>query len=335
MLNATLMLFEGTPDFPDPGRLWELVARHEVSVLGIAPTAIRALQSHGETWVRRHDLATLRVLGSTGETWNPEAWEWFFETVGGRELPIINYSGGTEIGGGILGSFTIEPIRCCAFAGPVPGMDADVVDESGSPVRGMVGELVIRQPWVGMTNGFWRDPERYLDAYWSRYPGAWTHGDWTEVADDGHWFIRGRSDDVLKVSGRRIGPAEVESAATAHPAVQESAAIGVPDEVKGECVHVFAVLQPGVEATPDLLEEIRQAVGQQLGAAMRPERVHAVRELPKTRNGKIMRRVIRAAYLGQATQEMTALENPDVIEEIASLGSRAPGTQQKMKGQHR
>ncbi len=320
MLNATLLLFEGTPDYPEPDRLWDLVERHGVTVLGVAPTAIRSLQARGDEWVARHDLSSLRVLGSTGETWNPDAWEWFFETIGKRERPIINYSGGTEIGGGILGSFTIEPIRSCGFAGPVPGMDADVVDQDGTPVRGSVGELVIRQPWVGMTNGFWRDPERYLGAYWSRYPGIWRHGDWTEVDEDGHWFIRGRSDDVLKVSGKRIGPAEVESAAMTHPAVQESAAIGVPHDVKGETLHVFVVLAPGHDASPEVLEDIRLAVGRRLGGSLRPERVHAVRELPKTRNGKIMRRVIRGAYLGQATPETTALENPGIVDEIAMAG---------------
>lgn len=317
--GATIMIFEGTPDYPGPGRLWQLVEDHGITHLGVAPTAIRALKTHGADPVAAHDLSSLRVLGSTGETWNPEAWRWLFETVGQSRLPIINYSGGTETGGGILGCFTSEPIRSCAFAGPIPGMDAEVVDEEGHPVRGEVGELVVRQPWVGMTNGFWNDPDRYLQTYWSRFPDAWVHGDWTEIDEEGYWYIRGRSDDVLKVSGKRIGPAELESAATAHPAVLESAAIGVPHEVKGETAHVFAVLCPGFEPSTGLAEEIRREVRRQLGASMQPERVHFVRELPKTRNGKIMRRVIRAAWLGHPTGDATALENASIIEEIAKL----------------
>jgi acetyl-CoA synthetase len=317
--GATIMLFEGTPDYPGPDRLWRLVEDHKITHLGIAPTAIRALKPHGVEPVTARDLSSLRVLGSTGETWNPEAWRWFFEVVGKAQLPIINYSGGTETSGGILGCFTSEPIRSCSFAGPIPGMDADVVDEQGRPVRGAVGELIVRQPWVGMTNGFWNDADRYIDTYWSRFPDTWVHGDWTEIDEDGFWYIRGRSDDVLKVSGKRIGPAELESAATAHPAVLESAAIGVPHDLKGETAHVFAVLCPGFEPSRELAAEIRQAVRQHLGPSMQPERVHFVHELPKTRNGKIMRRLIRAAYLGQPTGDATALENASNIEDIARL----------------
>jgi acetyl-CoA synthetase len=321
MLNATLLLYEGTPDYPQPDRLWQLVEDHQVTVLGVAPTAIRALKTHGDEWPQRHDLSSLRALGSTGEMWDPESWYWLFEVIGDSKRPIINYSGGTETGGGILGCFTSEPIKSCAFSGPIPGMDADVVDETGQPVAGEVGELIIRQPWVGMTQGFWQDPERYLETYWSRFPNVWVHGDWTEVDADGYWHIRGRSDDVLKVAGKRIGPAELESAACTHSAVQESAAIGVPHELTGESVHIFAVLRPHHDPTDALAEDIRLIMRQQLGASLQPECVHFVRELPKTRNGKIMRRVIRAAYLRLPTGEITALENPAIVEEIAALGA--------------
>jgi acetyl-CoA synthetase len=316
MLGATIVLFEGTPDFPNPDRLWEIVERHRVTVLGVAPTAIRALMPKGTDWPRKHDLSSLRVLGSTGETWNPGPWRWYFDEIGGGRCPIINYSGGTETGGGIVGGVTVKPLKPCGFSGPVPGMAADVVDDAGNPVRGAVGELVVRQPWVGMTQGFWNDRERYLDTYWSRIPDTWVHGDWAEIDDDGFWFIRGRSDDTLKVAGKRIGPAEVESAAVGHGAVQEAAAIGLPHEVKGESVHVFCVLKPGNAASPELAEEVRRAIGRQLGAALRPEEVIFVRDLPKTRNAKIMRRVIRAAYLDQPVGDTTALENPAAVEEI-------------------
>jgi acetyl-CoA synthetase len=202
-------------------------------------------------------------------------------------------------------------------------MDADVLDEQGQPLRGSVGELVVRQPWVGMTRGFWRDPDRYVDTYWSRFPNIWVHGDWAEIDEDGYWFIRGRSDDTLKVAGKRIGPAEIESAAVTHPAVQEAAAVGLPHDVKGEAVLVFAVLRPGNDASPELAEEVRQTVARQLGSALRPERVCFVRDLPKTRNAKIMRRVIRAAYLGQTPGDITALENPAAVAEIEDARARA------------
>lgn len=321
IVGATLLLFEGTPDYPNPDRLWRLVEDHGVTILGVAPTAIRALMGKGTKWVRERDRSSLRILGSTGETWNPGPWRWYFDEVGEGRCPIINYSGGTETSGGIVGCSTLRPIVPCGFNTPVPGMDADVTDGEGRPLRGEVGELVVRQPWVGMTRGFWHDPERYLETYWSRIPGVWVHGDWAEIDGDGQWFIRGRSDDTLKVAGKRVGPAEVESAATAHPAVQEAAAIGVPHEVKGECIIVFVVPRPGVETTDALAGEVRQTIAGQLGAALRPERVLWVRDLPKTRNAKIMRRVIRAAYLGLSPGDITALENPAAVEEIGALSN--------------
>ena len=318
MLGATLVIYEGTPDYPGPDRLWALVERHGVTILGISPTVIRSLMAHGDEPVRRHDLSKLRVLGATGEPWNPDPWRWCFEVVGGGTRPIINYSGGTEISGGIVGCTTITPIKPCSFAGPVPGMAADVVDEQGNPVRGQVGELVIRQPWPGMTRGFWHDPARYDDAYWSRIPGVWVHGDWAAVDGDGFWYILGRSDDTIKVAGKRLGPAEVESAAVAHPAVTEAAAIGVPHEIKGEAIVVFVVPQPGVEPTEQLREEIRAEVAKALGPALKPEAVLFVTQLPKTRNGKVLRRLIRARHLGKTDLgDTSSLESPDALEAIA------------------
>jgi len=201
-------------------------------------------------------------------------------------------------------------------------MDADVVDEQGQPVRGSVGDLIVQQPWVGMTQGFWKDPDRYVDTYWSRFPNVWVHGDWAEIDDRGFWYIRGRSDDTLKVAGKRVGPAEVESAAVAHPAVQEAAAIGLPHDVKGESVLVFAVLRPNNEPTGELAEEVRQTIARQLGAALRPDEVCFVKDLPKTRNAKIMRRVIRAAFLGQPAGDTSALENPAAVAEIEAARDR-------------
>ncbi|HET8630561.1 MAG TPA: AMP-binding protein [Thermomicrobiales bacterium] len=315
-LGATLVTFEGTPDYPHPDRLWELVERYRVTVMGVAPTAVRALMARGDEWPARRDLSSLRVLGSTGEPWNPGPWRWYFERIGGGRCPVINYTGGTEIAGGILSGFTILPLKPASFAAPVPGLDVDVVDDAGNPVRGSVGELVLRGPWPGMTRGFWGDPERYVGTYWSRLPGLWVHGDFAQIDDDGFWYILGRSDDTIKVAGKRVGPAEVESAAVAHPAVQEAAAVGVPHPVKGDVIVVFAVLRPGREPSEALRAEVEAAIADRLGRALKPEAVKFVGDLPKTRNAKVMRRVIRAAYLGQDPGDVTALENPAAVEDV-------------------
>jgi acetyl-CoA synthetase len=314
--GATCVMFEGVPDYPKPDRLWSLVARHRITVMGLSPTAVRALMPHGEAHPRAHDLSSLRILGSTGEPWNPEPYRWLFENVGGGRLPISNYTGGTEISGGIVGCFPTEPIKPCAFTGPIPGMAADVFDENGRPVRGQVGELVITKPWPGMTNGFWRDPKRYEETYWSRWPNVWVHGDWALIDDDGFWFLQGRSDDTLKIAGKRLGPAEVESILVGHPSVAESGVIGIPHEVKGEAVVCFCVLRPGLAPSEELRAELGERVARQMGKALKPERVLFVRDLPKTRSAKIMRRVIRATYLGRDPGDLSSLENPDAVKAI-------------------
>jgi acetyl-CoA synthetase len=315
-IGATLVLFDGVPDHPGPDRLWAVVERHRVSVLGIAPTVIRALMRHGDEPVAAHDLSSLRVLGSTGEPWNTDPWLWYQQKIGGGTLPVINYSGGTEISGGILAGNMLTPLQPCSFAGPCPGMAADVVDEQGASVRGRVGELVIRAPWPGMTHGFWHDRERYLDTYWSRWPDVWVHGDWVEVDTDGLWYVRGRSDDTIKVAGKRLGPAEVESALVAHHAVAEAAAIGVPDPVKGEALVVFVVLKPGVTDSPELRVALARRVAEDLGKALAPHAVEIVSELPKTRNAKVLRRVVRSVYLGTDPGDLSSLDNLSAIDAI-------------------
>jgi acetyl-CoA synthetase len=316
LLGAELVLYEGAPDFPAPDRLWELVARHGVTHLGLSPTVIRALMAHGTEPLRGHELSSLRVLGSTGEPWNPESWWWFFREVGGGLLPLINYSGGTEVSGGIVCCNLLTPIKPTSFGGPSVGAAADVIDADGNSVRGIVGELALRQPLPGMTRGFWQDPDRYVETYWSRVPGTWVHGDWAQIDEDGYWFIQGRSDDTLKVAGKRVGPAEVESAAVAHKAVLEAAAVGVPHDVKGEVIVVFVRLRPGESDDPDLRRSVSDKVAEQLGKALRPEAVHVVSDLPRTRSGKVMRRVARAAYLGSDPGDLSALENPLAVESI-------------------
>jgi len=315
--GATAVLFDGTPDYPAPDRLWALAERHRVTVMGFSPTAARALMPHGPEHVRRHDLSALRLIGSTGEPWNPEPFRWVFETVGRGRVPIINYSGGTEISGGLVASFVTEPIKPCSFAGPIPGIAADVFDDHGKPVRGEVGELVVTKPWPGMTQGFWRDPARYEETYWSRWPDVWVHGDWAYVDDEGFWFLQGRSDDTLKIAGKRLGPAEVESVLVAHPAVAEAAAIGVPHEIKGEAIVCFVVLRGGVAPSEALRAELMDHVAHEMGKALRPSRILFTGDLPKTRSAKIMRRVIRATYLGKEPGDLSSLENPAAIAMIA------------------
>ena len=319
--GARLVLYEGTPDHPGPDRLWSIVERHRVTHLGLSPTVIRALSPHGTDPVRDHDRSSLRVLGSTGEPWNPEPWWWFFREVGEGRCPIVNYSGGTEVSGGIVAGNLMTPLRPTSFSGPNIGVAADVVDPAGNPVRGTVGELVIRQPLPGMTRGFWNDPDRYVETYWSRFPGVWVHGDWALIDPDGYWYIQGRSDDTLKVAGKRVGPAEVESAAVAHPAVVEAAAVGLPHPVKGESIAVFCVLRRGVADDPAVRAEIAASVARELGKALKPDLVLAIPALPKTRSGKVMRRVIRAAFLGLDPGDLSALDDPASVAAIRVLGS--------------
>jgi acetyl-CoA synthetase len=316
MRGSAIVLLEGTPDHPGPGRLWEMTERHRITVLGVAPTAIRALIPAGTEPVASTDRSSLRALGSTGETWNPDPWWWFFDIVGERRCPIINYSGGTETSGGIVSGLTILPQRACAFNGPVPGMIADVVDEAGRPMVTGVGELVVRAPWVGMTNGFWQDPARYEETYWSRFPGTWVHGDWAEIDEDGFWYIRGRSDDTMNIAGKRIGPAEIESAVVAEGSAREAAAIAIPHPVKGSEIAVVAVLRPGIEDSEPLRQAICEAVATRLGRSFRPGHVICVDALPRTRNAKIMRRMIRAAWLGENPGDASALENPEAVDAI-------------------
>src|SRR5262245_18672249 len=314
-LGCTLVFAEGAPDRP-PDRLWRLIEDERVSVLGLSPTLVRALIPHGDPTT---DLSSLRTIVTTGEPWNPAPYRWLFERVGGSRLPIINCSGGTEVAACFLSPTPAIPIKECSLGGPALGMAMDVVDAGGRSLMltGEVGELVCRKPFPGMTRGFWREPERYLDAYWRRFPGVWVHGDWASVDEDGYWFLHGRSDDTLNIAGKRIGPAELESAAVAHPAVSEAAAVGVPHEVKGEVAWIFCVAAPGYEPSDELSAEVAASAAAELGKAFKPDRVVFVPALPKTRSAKIVRRAVRAKALGQDPGDLSSVENPESLEAIA------------------
>ncbi|WP_219834173.1 AMP-binding protein [Paenibacillus sp. R14(2021)] len=326
LLNAgTMVLYEGAPDYPGPDRVFGLASRHGATHLGLSPTLVRSVMKHGDACFRDCDLSSLRVIGSTGEPWNPEPWLWLFREVGKSRVPIVNYSGGTEVSGGILGNVLLKPIAPAGFNSPIPGMNADVFSRAGEPVRGEVGELVLKSPWVGMAAGFWREPGRYEKTYWSRWPDIWVHGDWAQLDDDGFWTITGRSDDTLNVAGKRLGPAEIESLLVEHPLVVEAAVIGVPDETKGEAAVCFVVTNralPDQDAAKVLTDELVACVADRLGKAFKPKTVHLVDGLPRTRNAKVMRRVVRAAYLAIDPGDLSALENPETVEAIRRLSGK-------------
>jgi acetyl-CoA synthetase len=293
-----------------------MVECHQITGLGVSPTLIRALMAFGDEGVKKFDLSSIHVFGSTGEPWNPDPWKWLFEVVGESQRPIINYSGGTEISGGIVMGNPLLPLKPTAFSAPCPGMAADVVDESGNPVHNQVGELVIREPWIGMTRGFWKDEQRYLDTYWSRWEDVWVHGDWAAIDEDGLWYILGRSDDTIKVAGKRLGPAEVESVLVNHPAVNEAAAIGIPDAIKGSAVVCFCVLDPSTNPDDALKVELHAKVAAEMGKPLQPKEIKFVTDLPKTRNAKVMRRIIRSAYMGENLGDTSSLLNPESVAEI-------------------
>lgn len=310
--GSSVALYGGSPDFPSSNRIWDVVRNLNVTMLGVSPSLIRSLMTQ-DADPADIDLGDLRVLASSGEAWTPDAYEWLFERVARGELPVINYSGGTEISGAILSNFTALPIHPCGFAGPLPGMAADVVDTDGNSLGTGMGELALRRPSPGMPITFWGAPERYFSTYWNRWPGTWFHGDWVEVNDEKVWYVRGRSDDTLKIAGKRLGPAEVESVVNGIPSVVESAAISIPDSVKGEALVIFARVAPGTADADELARIISDVVSKDLGKPLRPKLVHVVDTLPKTRSGKILRRLIRSVYLGNPSGDTSSLEDPSSL----------------------
>lgn len=320
---AAMLVYEGAPDWPEPDRLWEVVERHKVTQLGISPTLIRSLMPHGDQWPAKHDLSSVRILGSTGEPWNPAPYEWLRKVVGDGAVPIINISGGTEIGACLLSPYPVEPIRACSLGGPSLGMDMDVFDDDGNAVRDEVGELVCKQPWPAMTRGIWGDDERYMESYWSMYDGVWRHGDWAKIDEDGQWFLLGRSDDTINIAGKRIGPSEIESVLVAHDGVSEAAVVGIPHETKGESIWCFAVA-PGADDRDALAADLSQAVIGELGKPFKPDRVIVVDAVPKTRSGKIVRRAVRAVVTGDEQGDLSTIENPDALEAIAGAVAEQP-----------
>jgi acetyl-CoA synthetase len=311
--GATIVFAEGAPDWPDD-RLWRLIEDERVTMLGLSPTLVRALIPKGDPTT---DRSSLKAFCTTGEPWNPDPYRWLFEVVGESRVPIANISGGTEVGACFLSTVLTEPIKPVALGFPALGQDMDVFDTEGRSVRGAVGELVCRRPWPGMTRGIWKDDDgsRFLATYWERFPGVWTHGDWASVDGDGYWFLHGRSDDTMNIAGKRIGPAELESAAIGSGIVAEAAAVGVPHEVKGEVAWIFCVAKPDADRDD---ARVATAVTDVLGKAFKPDRILWVDALPKTRSAKIVRRAVRARVLGKDPGDLSSLENPEALDQIQS-----------------
>ncbi len=319
ILGATALFYEGAPDFPAHDRTWAICERHGVNVLGVSPTLIRSLMPHGAELAQEYDLSAIRCFASTGEPWNLTPWLWLFEQIGDSKIPIINYSGGTEIAGGILMGNPITPLKACAFSAACPGISADVFNEQGESVRGEVGELIIKAPWIGMTRGFLNDPQRYEQSYWSRWKDIWVHGDFALVDDDGSWYILGRSDDTLKIAGKRVGPAEIESILVQSVEVIEAAVIGIPDDIKGTSLIAFCVIDPNQAADSTLATRLVEHIRKSMGKPMAPKAIHFVPALPKTRNAKVMRRLLRDAYLGQESSDISALANPEALDYLGDI----------------
>ncbi len=316
--GGTIFMYEGAPDHPEPDRFWEMIDRHDLTQFGISPTAIRALRKHGDDWVAGHDLSSLRILGSTGEPWDPESWLWFHEHVGGGDAPIINISGGTEIFGCFLMPMPIQSLKPCTLGGPGLGMDIDVVDADGNSIRDTHerGYLVARQSCPSMTKSLWSGDERYLAEYWSTWPDLWDHGDWAQMDEDGFWFLHGRADDALNVAGRKVGPAEIEGALIEHDAVNQAAAVGVPDDTTGTAVVTYVILEDGYETSEALRDELRVQVGAEMGKPFRPREILFVSDLPRTQSGKIIRRAVEATYTGEDLGDMSSIENPEALDEL-------------------
>jgi acetyl-CoA synthetase len=316
--GGTMFMYEGAPDHPEPDRFWEMIDRHSLTQFGISPTAIRALRKKGDEWVEGHDLSSLRLLGSTGEPWDPESWQWFYENVGGGDTPIINISGGTEICGCFLMPMPINSLKPCTLGGPGLGMDIDIVDSAGESTADTHerGFLVARDSCPSMTKSLWSGDERYLEEYWSSFDDMWDHGDWAQKDEDGFWFLHGRADDALNVAGRKVGPAEVEGAAMDHEGVNQAAAVGVPDDTTGTAVVLYVITEDGWTEDDDLREEVRAMVGEELGKPFRPREVLFVDEFPKTQSGKIIRRAVEATYTGEDLGDMSSIENPGALDAI-------------------
>jgi acetyl-CoA synthetase len=317
ILGATSIMYEGAPDWPEPDRWWQIVEKYGVTILYTAPTAIRMHMRFGEKWANKHDLSTLRLLGSVGETINPEAWMWYYIHIGKQKCPIMDTWWQTETGSFVISPVPLTPLKPGTPTKPLPGFSAGVFDDSGKLLQGVGGDLYLLSPWPSMLRGLYKDLDRYKRTYWSKIPHQYLTGDKARVDEDGYIWVQGRADDILKVAGHRIGNYEIESALVSHPKVSEAVVIGKPHQIKGESIVAFVVLREGVTPSEELRAELREHVANQMGKIARPDELWFVKDVPKTRSGKIMRRVVRAKVLGEPLGDLSTLRNPEAVDEIA------------------
>jgi len=317
ILGATSVIYEGAPDYPQPDRWWKIVEKYGVTIFYTSPTAIRMHMRYGEKWAQKHDLSSLRLLGTVGETINPEAWMWYYKHIGRERCQIMDTWWQTETGSFVISPLPITLLKPGSATKPLPGFTADIYDEEGRPVEKGGGDLYLLGPWPGMLRGLYKAPERYVKTYWSKLPHMYLTGDKARKDEDGYLWIQGRADDILKVAGHRIGNYEVESALVSHEKVAEAVVIGKPHEIKGESIVAFVVLKEGIEPSDELRSELREHVAHEMGKLARPDEVWFVGDVPKTRSGKIMRRVVRARVLGEPLGDLSTLRNPEAVDEIA------------------
>lgn len=317
ILGATSLMYEGAPDYPKPDRWWSLIEKYGVTILYTSPTAVRMHMKFGEKWANGHNLDSLRLLGSVGEVINPEAWMWYYKYIGRERCQIMDTWWQTETGSFVISPLPITPLKPGSATRPLPGFSADIYDERGNPVSKGGGDLYLLTPWPAMLRGLYKAPERYKNTYWNKLPHKYLTGDKTRKDEDGYFWIQGRADDILKVAGHRIGNYEIESALVSNEKVAEAVVIGKPHEIKGESIVAFVVLKAGIKHGEELRKELRAHVAHEMGKIARPDELWFVKDVPKTRSGKIMRRVVRARILNEPLGDLSTLGNPEAVDEIA------------------
>ena len=314
LTGSNAIIYDGALDFPNSDRVWEILSKYKATIFGISPTAVRLFKKINAKPLEKYSLDTLQNIPTTGEPLDEDSWWWLFEKVGNKKIPIMNLSGGTEIGGAMLSVFPGMKLKPSTVGIPVPGMDLDIVDEDGNPIRGNNGYLIIKQPWPAMTRGLFNDDERYLETYWSKFENIWFHGDYVLADDDNLWYMKGRADDVINVSGHRMSTSEIEHTVISHNKISDAASISIPDELTGEAIVVFFV--PENKNEVNLEADIIEHINKKIGKIAKPKLIFQLSDLPKTRTGKIMRRLLKAKLTGNPLGDLSSLENPDILKEI-------------------
>jgi acetyl-CoA synthetase len=314
IMGASAVIYDGALDYPNMDRIWEILSKYNATIFGISPTAVRIFKKNNIQPLDKYSLDKLRNIPTTGEPLDEDSWWWLFEKVGNKKIPIMNLSGGTEIGGAMLSVFPGMKLKPSTVGIPVPGMDLDIVDDDGNSVREKNGYLVIKSPWPAMTRGLLNDDDRYIQTYWSKFENIWFHGDYVFADEDNLWYMQGRSDDVINVSGHRMSTAEIEHAVISHKKISDAASISIPDELTGEAIVVFFVSNDKNDI--DLESEIMELISKKIGKIAKPKQIFQLSDLPKTRTGKIMRRLLKAKLMGTELGDLSSLENPDVLDEI-------------------